>query len=189
MTIKFDSLNVQTPLPPFAKLPPSLLFRSVMDRIYLLLPPEIILFFALVNHLHRSNAVSLRDPIWTSSPPPVRPATLRPNFLCSSHTGAARQHRMTQPTPGHHWTQNKNRPFGHCHCHKPLRRLFTSSHHDLRWWQPILKMIFLPWTLYTLDDNLPINPIDAGALVVASQQEKVLRVLYFVGKQQTDRLQ
>lgn len=35
----------------------------------------------------------------------------------------------------------------------------------------------------------PINPIDAGALVVASQQEKVLRVLDFVGEQQTDRLQ
>lgn len=47
-------------------------------------------------------------------------------------------------------------------------------------------MIFLP---RTLGHNLPINPIDAGALVVASQQEKVLRILYFVGKQQTDRLQ
>lgn len=35
----------------------------------------------------------------------------------------------------------------------------------------------------------PINPIDTGALVVASQQEEVLRILDFVGEQQTDRFQ
>jgi len=35
----------------------------------------------------------------------------------------------------------------------------------------------------------PIDPIDAGALVVAPQQEEVLRVLDLIGQQQADGLQ
>lgn len=38
-------------------------------------------------------------------------------------------------------------------------------------------------------NDLPIYSVDAGALVVSSEQEKVLRVFDLVGKQQADGLQ
>lgn len=38
-------------------------------------------------------------------------------------------------------------------------------------------------------NHLPIYSVDAGALVVSSEQEKVLRVFDLVGKQQADGLQ
>lgn len=37
--------------------------------------------------------------------------------------------------------------------------------------------------------HLPVDAIDAGALMVAAQQEEVLRVLDLVGQQQAYRLQ